>query len=55
MRVLITEATELLVREVLEQAHKEMTGADPGLEDILAEIEDDLDNAERIEGDIYVY
>jgi hypothetical protein len=32
-----------------------MTESDPGLEDIINEIEDDLDNAERIEGDIYVY
>tara|TARA_R110002126_G_scaffold69484_7_gene175393 strand:- start:745 stop:912 length:168 start_codon:yes stop_codon:yes gene_type:complete len=55
MQLLITEATEIKIRQVLEQASKDMTESDPGLEDIINEIEDDLDNAERIEGDIYVY
>jgi hypothetical protein len=55
MKLLITEATESMIRMLTEQAQKEMVPSDPGIEDLILEIEDDLDNAERIEGDIYVY
>jgi len=55
MKLLITEATEARILQLTEQATKHLTQDDPGIENLIEEIESDLLNADRIEGDIYEY
>ena len=51
MKLVITEATEARILQLTEQARKDL----PELNDLCDSVDNDLADADRIEGDYYEY
>lgn len=55
MKLLITEATEARILQLMEVIQMRYPQLNDDFESLIANIEADLNEAERLDGDVYVY